>query len=123
MFFVKLKLKGYFYFFTECSVFICDFHREQAWIRWLSSHKHGVESCKQGILQQLRRIASATTTHEMETMIQVLKSSALWSKHEQFSKWFERKWLANREVTCCSLLQILAFDMMVARHEATTKIQ
>ena len=28
--------------FPDTQVYICDFHREQAWVRWVRDHKHGL---------------------------------------------------------------------------------
>ena len=28
--------------FLSCKVYLCDFHREQAWERWVKDRKHGL---------------------------------------------------------------------------------
>ena len=32
--------------FLDCQVLICDFHREQAWERWLNATKNGARMMK-----------------------------------------------------------------------------
>ena len=41
----------------DCNVFICDFHREQAWERWLNAIKNGARMIKSEMLCKFRRIA------------------------------------------------------------------
>ena len=38
-------------------MFICDFHREQAWERWLNAIKNGARMIKSEMLCKFRRIA------------------------------------------------------------------
>ena len=47
--------------FPECKVFICDFHREQAWDRWLNKTDNGARMIKNEMLCKFRHIASAST--------------------------------------------------------------
>ena len=49
MYFLKLIL--------DCNVFICHFHREQAWERWLNAIKNGARMIKSEMLCKFRRIA------------------------------------------------------------------
>ena len=30
--------------FPICKVYLCDFHKEQSWERWVKDHKHGLTS-------------------------------------------------------------------------------
>ena len=39
--------------FLDCHVLLRDFHREQAWDRWLSAHANGVRQFKEAILAHL----------------------------------------------------------------------
>lgn len=40
----------------ESAIYICDFHREQAWERWLSKSSNGLLNEKQKVLAKLRAI-------------------------------------------------------------------
>ena len=48
----------------ESAIYICDFHREQAWERWLSKSSNGLLNEKQKVLAKLRAIAKARTEEE-----------------------------------------------------------
>lgn len=41
--------------FANTKVFLCDFHREQAWERWVKDHKHGLSKQEQEELLSLLR--------------------------------------------------------------------
>eukprot|EP00794_Sanderia_malayensis_P002332 gene2332-2685_t len=50
--------------FKGCKTLICDFHREQAWGRWLRKTSNGCTTIKADALRMLRRIARSQTTEE-----------------------------------------------------------
>lgn len=52
--------------FLDSFVYLCDFHREQAWDRWLNASHNGVQLYKSQILSLLRNIATASTEMEFE---------------------------------------------------------
>ena len=79
--------------FSECLVYICDFHREQAWERWTKTVSHGVN--KDEVLPKLRRIASSSTQEAYDLAVDDLKSSEIWNSNILFKKWFANKWLAK----------------------------
>ena len=84
---------------TDCVVYICDFHREQAWERWLSKSSNGRTHLKAKTLTALRRIARATTEEHFQEELHMLKeTSKLWSQHV-FRKWFEKVWLSQYKVS------------------------
>ena len=41
--------------FPACKIYLCDFHREQAWERWVKDKKHGLSSEDGSILLDLLR--------------------------------------------------------------------
>ena len=47
--------------FLDSFVYLCDFHREQTWDRWLNASHNGVQLYKSQILYLLRNIATAST--------------------------------------------------------------
>ena len=57
-FFKNIHLKIYFLkLILDCNVFICDFHHEEAWERWLNAIKNGARMIKNEMLCKFRRIA------------------------------------------------------------------
>ncbi|XP_066932038.1 uncharacterized protein [Clytia hemisphaerica] len=92
--------------FPGCEVLICDFHREQAWGRWLKATKNGCSGRKDDILPRLRRIARSKTIEEMNEALISLRSSEFWEedKYNNLREYIENYWLQIKEV---SLFQIL----------------
>jgi hypothetical protein len=85
--------------FVGSITFICDFHREQAWLRWVTASKHGVVSCKEDVLKELRKVAAASTPDEVSTAIAELETSSVWTSNDMLSSWFKRKWLPHSKVS------------------------
>ena len=52
------------YCVLDCTVLLCDFHREQAWDRWLSATANGMRSSKDVALGCMRRIANSEMEEE-----------------------------------------------------------
>jgi len=47
--------------FPGCKVYLCDFHREQAWERWVKDRKHGLSPVDgEVLLELLRKCATAS---------------------------------------------------------------
>ena len=85
------------------TVYICDFHREQAWVRWVRAHKNGLTK-KEGeiLLDLLRDCAWAEGGDEVNLMkvdemyrkaVNRLKDSAVWKRHGNVQKWLTSTWL------------------------------
>ena len=70
-------------------VFLCDFHREQAWERWVSKADNEVAHCREELLSKLRNIAQAETEDEYQERVNVLKKSAVWKENKKLQKWFD----------------------------------
>ena len=53
--------------FPNTTIYLCDFHREQAWERWVKNHKHGLTSDEAEILlDHLQAIAWAPSVQPDE---------------------------------------------------------
>ena len=94
--------------FSSAKSFICDFHREQAWERWVRDHKHGLTK-EQGeeLLRLLRACAHEESTdpsfdypvdHSFQQRVTELKASPLW-KNDGVRQWLSTKWLSCAEVS------------------------
>ncbi len=67
-------------------LYLCDFHREQAWERWVKDGSHGLNSAEQDwLLNQLRAWAplanpeeSLPSDHHNQEDVATLQSSDLW---------------------------------------------
>ena len=81
-----------------CKAYICDFHREQAWERWVSLTDHGVRNYRTEILARTRRIARCTSKDGYQIAVKDLKDSNVWKQHPKLQQWFEKTWLKDSQV-------------------------
>jgi len=95
---VAFSFNFYVYFFPESEVYVCDFHREQCWLRWLSLSKHGVTSDRDQLLKLMRDIARSTTADEFSANVKLLRDSPMWAKNAALRQWFEKTWLQQYRV-------------------------
>lgn len=102
----------------DCHVYLCDFHREQAWDRWLKSHVNGCAEYKDEILSMFREIAKSTTENQFEQNLDNLRSSKIWKNKLKLQQWFERIWLANYE-RWVSLFRRSLFNVRVVNNKWT----
>ena len=100
-----------------CKVFICDFHREQAWDRWLKKIANECSEIRLKIIALLRSIARADTVNDCEKAINSLKESTYWLENANFREYISKYWLNIKEVfllilmgkTCCwKIFQVFA---------------
>ena len=79
-------------------VYLCDFHREQAWHRWLSTTKHGLRTLKDEVLCSLRRMARASTVEKYQDAVLAFKDSDVWNGNPQLQQWFTKQWESHHKV-------------------------
>ena len=90
--------------FPSTTVYLCDFHREQAWMRWTRDHKHGLSSAEaEELLDLLHTCAWAPPVDsdpglQYCTGVSQLKDSPVWNNHLTVRQWFSNKWLSIPEV-------------------------
>lgn len=77
--------------FDGIKVFLCDFHREQAWKRWIVKRENGVFSIGEEILARLRRIAKSNNVQECTKAVADLRA---WESFgtTKLGLYFEKKW-------------------------------
>ena len=63
-------------------VLLCDFHREQAWDRWLNKRSNGVHDQKVTILAMLRDVSDSETVQRYEITLNRLLNSDIWNAEE-----------------------------------------
>ena len=88
---------------------LCNFHREQAWGRWLSTVANEMRMHKAMVLVFLRRIAESQTEINFENNIKDFMESEIW-QHEHSKKlrdWFSKTW-----PPCHKVLFIWVFMLM-----------
>ena len=92
--------------FPNVRSYLCDFHREQAWLRWCKDKKHGLEDDTAAILlDHLRKLAYAPTCREGNEAFDKyyreaeakLQQLPLWQQNRNVRGWFTAKWLSCPE--------------------------
>lgn len=83
---------------TDCVLYLCDFHREQSWERWVKAHKNGVASQKDQVLASLRRVAHSTTPELYKKALDDLYATEIWQSNAKLRVWFSSHWLPEHKV-------------------------
>ena len=91
--------------FSSTKVYLCDFHREQAWVRWTRDHKHGLSPVEaEELLDLLQACEWAPPVDGADPGLQYraaashLKNSSTWKNHLAVREWLTNKWLSIPEV-------------------------
>lgn len=93
--------------FPDCKVYLCDFHREQAWERWVQDRNHNLNAANRNeLLSLLRDCAWASPArsgevsidHSYKQAVIKLKKSCIWKENEAVRNWLSTKWLPLPEV-------------------------
>ena len=92
--------------FPATTVYGCDFHREQAWTRWVQDRKNALNSNDAShLLELLRACAWAPPgTHDVDLdcnyrkTVLVLKESTVWKKNPHVQSWLNSTWLSHPQV-------------------------
>ena len=80
------------------TTYICDFHREQCWERWLRKTDNGLSDQKGEVLQLLRNVAKSPTEAAYDENLRSLKANEVWLSNPQLRNWFEKTWLSEAKV-------------------------
>ena len=99
-------------------MFICDFHREQVWDRFLKQVANGCVENRLTMLGLLRSVARTHTVNYYEKAIATLQISSYWLENSNLRDYFSRYWLNIKEVTlgCYDFLQQLPPGMEICKY-------
>ena len=102
--------------FPGTVVYICGFHREQAWERWVKDHKHDLTSSDADVLldffQACVRAPSATPDEDglkdqnFKVAVDNIKKSNLWKQNQQVQQWLTLICLPVAKVTICNYISV-----------------
>ncbi|KAL4153888.1 hypothetical protein QTP88_001721 [Uroleucon formosanum] len=84
--------------FNNCPTYICDFHREQAWMRCTNKqgNLHVKDDCGQ-ILNLWRNIAQSNDDIKFKVAVEKMKSTEAWLRNTKAQEYFIRTWLSTEE--------------------------
>lgn len=96
--------------FPEATAYICDFHRLQAWQRWVRKSKNGLNSLEQEeLLAHLKRVANASTRTTYDSAVAALKNLSLYKGRSNVQNYVNNVWLSCsfRWAKCMRKRQVL----------------
>jgi hypothetical protein len=85
--------------FDGIEIFLCDFHREQAWTRWVNKRDNGVYNIADDVLRRLRRIANSNNIEEVQKAVSDLRSWEIFST-SKLEDYFNNTWYPELERWC-----------------------
>ena len=98
--------------FADVQIFICNFHREQAWERWLARASNGLTVDKHNVPAKLRSVARARTEKEYMDKLGELKDSKEWKSSSNLQKYITKTWLPQYKVSEINL-KLIAIDLWI----------
>ena len=89
--FVEKEINALEELFPDIEVFICSFHREQAWTRWTNKSGYVLSHIADDVKCCLHRIAHASSREELDKSIKDFLSWDCFTG--KLKVWFTKKWL------------------------------
>ena len=90
--------------FPQTQFYLCDFHREQAWERWVKNRKHGLSEIQATtLLDLLRDCANAPVNSTVQNepsdylfkkALKCITSSDIWNNNKEVQQWLSTMWLS-----------------------------
>lgn len=119
--FDEKEIQGLEEIFSEADVYLCDFHREQAWTRWVSATNNGVRAYRTEVLARLRRVARADSVADYRKSLNALMESSVWKESTKLQQWFSNQWLPEYKVSHCvvqsDLIGLLGTQKFFSTHQ------
>ena len=84
--------------FLDSVVYLCAFHRLQAWLRWLVNTKNGVSNYQTYCMALLRAVGDAKTEDGYTKALMVLQKSHVWSRFPNFRNYYTNQWAPKKKV-------------------------
>ena len=85
--------------FPDSVVYLCAFHRLQAWLRWLVNMKNGVSNYQTYCMGLLRAGGDAKTEDTYTKALMDLQKSHVWSRFPNFRNYYTQQWAPKKKVT------------------------
>ena len=89
--------------FPDSIVYLCAFHRLQAWLQWIVNTKNGVSNYQTYCMGLLRAVGDAKTEDAYTKALMELQKSYVWSRFPNFRNYYTQQW-APKKVTRWSVV-------------------
>ena len=84
--------------YPNVKVFLCDFHREEAWDRWVNKADHGEANIADQAKVYLRSIAHSITHDDAQLTVKKFMNADYFNG--KVKNWFTKTWLPNMRRWC-----------------------
>ena len=84
--------------FPDSVVYLCVFHRLQAWLWWLVNTKNGVSNYQTYCMALLRAVGDAKTEDGYTKALMALQKSHVWLRFPNFLNYYTNQWALKKKV-------------------------
>ena len=85
--------------FPDSIVYLCAFHRLQAWLRWIVNTKNGVSNYQTYCMGLLRAVGDTKTEDAYTKALMELQKSHVWSRFPNYRNYYTQQWAPKKKVT------------------------
>ena len=85
--------------FPDSIVYLCAFHRLQAWLRWIVNTKKGLSNYQTYCMGLLRAVGDAKMEDMYMKVLMDLQKSHVWSRFLDFHNYYMQQWAPKKKVT------------------------
>lgn len=84
--------------FPDSVVYLCTFHRLQAWLRWIVNGRNGVADFRDQCMSLLRAVGESRTEEEYMRNLARLQKSHVWSRFPNLRNYYTQQWAPKKKV-------------------------
>ena len=82
--------------FPDTVVYLCAFHRLQAWLQWIVNTKNGVSNYQTYCMGLLRAVGDVKTEDAYTKALMELQKSYIWSRFPNFHNYYTQQWAPKK---------------------------
>ena len=84
--------------FPDTVVYLCVFHRLQAWLRWIVNTKNGVSNYQTYCMGLLRAVGDAKMEDAYMKVLMELQKSHIWSRFPNFRNYYTQQRAPKKKI-------------------------
>ena len=84
--------------FPDSIVYLCAFHRLQAWLWWIVNTKNGVSNYQTYCMGLLRAVGDTKTEDAYTKALMELQKLHIWSRFPNFHNYYTQQWAPKKKV-------------------------
>ena len=107
--------------FPDSVVYLCAFHRLQAWLRWIVNTKNGLSNYQTYCMGLLRAVGDAKTEDAYTKALMALQKSHVWSRYPNFRNYYSNQWAPKKKVNTMSVWALYIYMSPCWRRKSSLK--